>query len=89
MKAIITVIGQDKVGIIAGVSGYLKEINVNILDINQTIMGDIFTMIMLVDTECSNVEFSEFVKGASDLGEKMGVQILATNEEIYKSMHRI
>lgn len=89
MKAIITVIGQDKVGIIAGVSGYLKEINVNILDINQTIMGDIFTMVMLVDTEKSNVGFDEFVKGASSLGESMGVQILATNEEIYKSMHRI
>ncbi len=89
MKAIITVIGQDKVGIIAGVSGYLKEINVNILDINQTIMGDIFTMVMLVDTEKSTVGFDEFVKGVSSLGESMGVQILATNEEIYKSMHRI
>ena len=89
MKAIVTVIGQDKVGIIASVSTYLAEKNVNILDINQTIMTDIFTMVMMVDTEKCNVEFSEFVKGIESLGENLGVQILATSEKIYKSMHRI
>lgn len=89
MKAIVTVIGQDKVGIIAKVSAYLAEKNVNILDINQTIMTDIFTMIMMVDTKECNVEFSEFVKGIEALGDALGVQILATSEKIYKSMHRI
>lgn len=89
MKAIVTVIGQDKVGIIAKVSSYLAEKNVNILDINQTIMKDIFTMIMMVDTEKCNVEFKDFVAGIEELGNQLGVQILATSEAIYKSMHRV
>ena len=57
MKAILTVIGKDKVGIIAGVSSELQKLNINILDVNQTIMGEFFTMIMMLDLKLSNDYF--------------------------------
>ena len=89
MKAVVTVIGVDKPGIIAKVSGKLFEENVNILDITQTIMGDIFSMIMLVDVKSKETEFSALVSDMKAIGEEIGVDITMTREEIYKSMHRI
>ena len=89
MKAVITVVGKDKVGIIAGVSTYLTKNNVNILDISQTIMDHIFTMIMMVDTKELNIEFNDFVSGLENLGKELGVEIIATSEKIYNAMHRI
>ncbi len=87
MRAIITVVGEDKVGIIAAVSGLLAEKRVNILDISQTIMQDMFTMIMLVDTgACACSELSEQL---NVIGEKMGLDIRLQHEDIFKSMHRI
>ena len=89
MKAVITVIGVDKVGIIAKVSTKLAEMNVNILDISQTTMDDLFTMIMYTDISKMNVEFSYLSSELEKAGAEMGLQISVTHEEIYKSMHRI
>lgn len=89
MKAIVTVIGRDKVGIIAAVSGYLAEKSVNILDISQTIMADTFTMIMMVDTEGSSVSYEELAKGLAEVGEAKGVSACVQSEKIFNSMHRI
>ncbi len=89
MKAVVTVIGVDKEGIIAKISTKLYEKNVNILDITQTIMGDIFTMIMLVDVKSQSTDFAQLVTEMKALGEEIGVEVTVTREEIYKSMHRI
>lgn len=89
MRAVVTVIGIDKPGIIAKVSTKLFEANVNILDITQTIMGDIFSMIMLVDVKSKETDFSALVSDMKSLGTEIGVEITVTREEIYKSMHRI
>lgn len=87
MKAVITVIGKDRVGIIANVSTYLADNSVNILDISQTIMQDMFCMIMLVNLENNNV--SEVLKGLDEIGEKLGLSIHLQREELFESMHRI
>lgn len=89
MKAVITVIGVDKVGIIAKVSGMLAEENINILDINQTIMDNLFTMIMYADIKNAKKDFSEISTKLDKLGEDMGVKISITHTDIYNSMHRI
>ena len=73
MKAILTVIGKDKVGIIAGVSSELQKLNINILDVNQTIMGEFFTMIMMLDLKLSNDNFEE-IKNILELkGKELGL----------------
>lgn len=89
MKAILTVIGQDKSGIIAGVSTMLAERNVNIEDISQTIMQGCFTMIMLINLENSKVSFKELAETANELGDKIGVKIILQNEDVFNAMHRI
>ena len=87
MKAVITVVGQDKKGIIAKVSTVLYENDINILDISQTIMEDMFTMIMMVDMKSAKTrEVSEKLQGVAT---EMGVSIHLQNEEVFKSMHRI
>ena len=89
MKAVITVIGHDKVGIIARVSTLLSESNVNILDITQTIMQDIFTMVMITDVENVNIKFTELADKLADLGREMGLEIRCQHEDIFNSMHKI
>ena len=89
MKAVITVIGMDKVGIIARVSALLSECNVNILDITQTIMQDIFTMVMVTDVSAVNIKFTELVDKLADLGNEMGLDIRCQHEDIFNSMHKI
>ena len=89
MKAVITVIGSDKVGIIAKVSALLSECNVNILDITQTIMQDIFTMVMITDVANVNIKFTDLVDRLSDLGKEMGLDIRCQHEDIFNSMHKI
>lgn len=89
MNAVLTVMGIDKTGIIAKTSTLLYENNVNILDINQTIMQNIFTMVMLVDVSNSDTEFSALADKLSELGEEMGVEIRIQHEDIFNSMHRI
>ena len=89
MKAVITVIGKDKVGIIAAVSKLLAEENINILDITQTIMNELFTMVMYTDISKMKTDFASVSERLNALGKDMGLQILITHEDIYKSMHRI
>lgn len=89
MKAVITVVGKDKIGIIAGVSMILAEQMVNILDINQTTMQDIFTMMMLVDISQSQVPFSRLSDLLEEKGVEMGLSIRIQHEDIFNSMHRI
>ena len=86
-KAVITVIGKDTVGIIARVSGLLLKYNINILDISQTIMQDLFTMIMLVDLrDASLSDLSDEIKAIED---EMHLSIRVQNEDIFNAMHRI
>ena len=89
MKAVITVVGQDRTGIIAKVSTYLAEKRINILDISQTIMQDLFTMMMLVDTKASSVQAKELSDALSVLGKEMGLSINMQHEELFSSMHRV
>ena len=89
MRAVITVIGCDRVGLIAGISAVLAESNVNILDISQTTMQDLFTMMMLVDLDGLNIDFSELKDRLEDKGKELGVDVRIQREEIFKSMHRI
>lgn len=86
-KAVITVIGKDTVGIIAKVSSLLYENDINILDISQTIMQDLFTMIMLVDMK--DVQVGEIQKKLDKIAEEMKLSIRVQSEEIFNSMHRI
>jgi len=89
MKAIVTVIGKDKVGIIAQVSTVLAENRVNILDISQTILQDYFTMIMLVDLSGMTISFSELSRKLNEKGETIGLQIKIQREEVFNAMHKI
>lgn len=89
MRAIISVIGKDRVGIIAGVSTVLAECNVNILDLSQTIMQDMFTMIMLVDVSGAAINFADLSGRLEDKGRDLGLQVKIQHEDIFKSMHRI
>ena len=89
MKAVISVIGKDTVGILAKVSAKCAEYNVNIDDVTQTVMQDIFTMIMMADTSKCSVDFNSFKSQMKDLGESMGMKIDVMHEDIFNSMHRI
>lgn len=89
MKAIITVIGKDKIGIIAGVSQVLAENKVNILDISQTILQDYFTMMMLVDLSRATLPLDELKENLDKTGESLRVSIKLQREDVFKSMHRI
>lgn len=89
MKAVITVVGKDKVGIIAEVSRVLAENKVNILDISQTIMQDMFTMIMLVDVSGADIVFSALSDTLSALGDTLGLSVRIQHEDLFHSMHRI
>ena len=89
MKAVITVIGEDKVGIIAGVSKILAECGVNIQDITQTTMRDMFTMLMLVDLSGTEVPFAEIAERLNELGTLMGLTIRIQHQDIFEAMHKI
>ena len=89
MRAIVTVIGKDRVGIIATVCNVLSHHNVNVLDISQTILQEYFTMIMLVDTAEADLPFAELVDVLKAEGETLGVDIRAQREDIFNAMHRI
>lgn len=88
-KSIITVVGKDQVGIIARVTMYLYERNVNIEDISQSIVGGYFNMMMIVDTSQANKEFLTLSKELEELGKGIGVMIKLQREDIFKSMQRI
>ena len=89
MKAVLTVIGKDKVGIIANVSNLLFEKNANILDINQTIMHEFFTMVMLVDLDNINLSLKELNVSLVEEGKTLGVSIRMQHEDVFNSMHLV
>lgn len=89
MKAIVTVVGRDRIGIIAGVCGLLSQMNINILDITQTILQGTFTMTMLVDTAASEHSFDYIAETLSAHGEKEGLSIRIQREDIFTAMHHI
>ncbi|WP_456371966.1 ACT domain-containing protein [Methanocaldococcus sp.] len=88
-RVVISVIGQDRTGIVAGISKVLADNNVNILDISQTILNDLFAMIMLVDISKSKIDFTTLKKELEDVGKRLGVQVIVQHEDIFKYMHRI
>jgi len=89
MNCIITVLGKDKVGIIAKVCIFLSENGINILDISQTIVKGYFNMLMIVDTEKSKIDFEEIAKGLNEVGKELEVEIKIQQEAIFDCMHRI
>ena len=86
---VVAVVGVDKVGIVAKISGLLARHNVNIVDISQTLMGDLFTMIMLVDLEKADVSLEALSKRLETLSKRIGIQIIVQHERIFRFMHRI
>ena len=89
MKAVITVIGKDKVGIIAFASAECAKYGANIIDISQTVMKEYFAMIMLVELDNLNCDFAEFVSAMKTSGEENGVDIRVMHEDIFNTMHQI
>ena len=89
MKAIITVLGTDKVGIIAKVCSYLADREINILDISQTIVSGYFNMMMITDISGATKSFAAISDEMEKLGEEIGVVIKCQREEIFEKMHRI
>ena len=89
MRAIVTVIGKDQVGIIANVCSVLSKHNVNVLDISQTILQEYFTMIMLVDASQATLPFADLCDILKTEGEALGMDIRAQREDIFNAMHRI
>ena len=88
-RAIITVLGSDRSGIVAAVTGALADHDANILDISQTILQGIFTMTMLVDLASTNVGFSELQDQLSGLSGELGVQTNMQREEVFNFMYRL
>lgn len=88
MKAILTVVGKDKVGIIAGVSQKLAELNINILDVSQTIMEDYFTMMMMLQMQ-PEADLEAIKQALSQVENTLVVKISIQNEEIFNAMHKL
>jgi ACT domain-containing protein len=89
MKAIVTVLGKDKVGITAAVCSLLAQHNINILDISQTVMQDYFTMVMLVDTAACSASIGELSDLLEQAGQERELSIRIQREDIFQAMHRI
>ena len=89
MRAVVTVIGKDNVGILHKVSGVCSDMGANVIEVTQSVLQDMFAMIMLVDISRLNKDFTELVTRMTGLGEELGLQIHTMHEEIFESMHRI
>lgn len=89
MRAVVTVTGKDKKGIIAKVSAFLSEKGVNIEDISQTILGEYFAMIMLVDLTESKQDFSVLASECAELGKQIGMAVYMQHEDIFNAMHNV
>jgi ACT domain-containing protein len=89
VNAIVTVVGSDKVGIIAKVSGFLSGQNINILDISQTILSGNFVMMMVVDLASSTKALEDVKKELAELGESFNVSISMMHEKVFSAMHRM
>ena len=89
MKAVITVIGKDMVGILAKISTECCNHNINVLEVTQSILQDMFAMIMMVDISKSDIPFTEFSDMLGKIGDEMGLSIHAMHEDIFNAMHTI
>ena len=89
MRAVVTVTGKDRKGIIAKVSGFLSERGVNIEDISQTIMGEYFAMIMIADFSESKTELAQIAQECAELGKQIGMSIYVQHEDIFNAMHNV
>ncbi len=87
MRAVVTVVGKDKTGIIARVSGLFYEQNINILDISQKLMQNLFTMISLIDLDGSKIDFDTLSRELEKTGEELNVSITILPEDMFKSVH--
>ncbi len=89
MRAVVTVIGKDNVGILHKVSGICTEYNANVMEVTQSVLQDMFAMIMLVDISAVTKDFSEMVDRMTALGKELGLSIHTMHEDIFNSMHSI
>ena len=89
MRAVITVVGKDRVGILANVSAICAENGVNIEDVTQSVMQDTFCMIMMADITAMTTDFAKFAKELKNKGEEMNLVIHCMHEDIFDSMHRV
>ena len=89
MRAVITVIGKDMVGILAKVSTECSNHNINVLEVTQSILQDMFAMIMMVDISKSDIPFTDFADMLDKIGSDMGLSIHAMHEDIFNAMHTI
>lgn len=89
MNAIITVVGSDKVGIIAKVTAFLAEHSINVVDITQTILSGNFVMMMMVSLDSADISIDELRNGLKELSEEMQVEINVMNEKVFSAMHRV
>ena len=89
MKAIVSVFSKDRIGIIADVCAVLAKMRVNVLDLSQTIMDGLFTMVMLVDTGTSDLSFGEIQESLAKNGEELGLNIRIQREDIFDAMHKV
>ena len=89
MRAVITVVGKDAIGILAKVAGRCSDHKINVIEVTQSILQDMFAMIMMVDIEKSNVPFGQFADELTALGDSLGLSIHTMHEDIFNSMHQI
>ena len=89
MRAVVTVVGKDMVGILSKFSGICAENRMNVIEVSQTILQDMFCMIMLVETADESANFAAFADSLKAEGEKLGLVIHAMHEDVFNSMHRI
>ena len=89
MRAVITVIGKDNVGILHRVSGICAEYRANVIEVTQSVLQDMFAMIMLVDISARNTDFAVLSDRMNQLGQELGLSIHTMHEDIFNSMHRI
>jgi ACT domain-containing protein len=88
-RAVVTIIGPDRVGIIAGISNVLADSNVNIIDLSQSVMREFFVMIMMVDLQGANLAFDALQARLDAKGKDLSVRVEIQREEIFRAMHRI
>ena len=89
MKAIVTVVGKDRVGIIAAVCNQLAQYNINVLDISQTVMQDYFTMMMVVDVSAANQPLAQISLQMEEMGKQSNLSVRLQREDIFQAMHRV
>lgn len=89
MRAVITVLGRDAVGIISAISAKCAEYNINIIDITQKVMDELFVMIMIVNIEKSTIKFTDLVDDLNKVGKEMNLEIHTMHEDVFNAMHKI